>query len=410
MNSKIRNVMIVAPWLVLACDVPEDPKERDLAADEQDLLAAGQDEDEDDALGDDALPDGADVQVGADGTETGLLCVLCVLAGHDEVCGDDGQTYPNKCFAKCHGAEVVPEGSYYTDADGDGFGDAGATPVQACSAPDGTVDNDDDCNDADAGVFPGNVEACDGVDSDCSDATSEDDADGDGVRVCDGDCDDANADVAPGLDEVCDGVDNDCDAATECVPVTCGDIVAENPAAPDGDYTLYVLGDPDKPWTAYCHDMAGAPRSYITLQNVGPDANFSQYAAGGAAPGTTVQTNFTRVWFDPPTLRIINGDLTFSSSTGQLQHPGGGLRVNQAFGTAGACGGPNGIANIDLTGTPWKIINGFCANGFNAQGAAVLSSDDQVADLWGNGFCGHVAPVCVYDPFHGVTYVEYVGP
>jgi hypothetical protein len=51
---------------------------------------------------------------------------------------------------------------YYTDADGDGYGDAG-DPVAACAQPDGTVDNPSDPNDSDEDISP---EICDGIDND----------------------------------------------------------------------------------------------------------------------------------------------------------------------------------------------------------------------------------------------------
>ncbi len=51
-----------------------------------------------------------------------------------------------------------------------------------------------DCNDGNAEVHPGALEACDGVDNDCSGAADEPfDADGDGHPICLGDCDDFDA-------------------------------------------------------------------------------------------------------------------------------------------------------------------------------------------------------------------------
>ncbi|MFZ5476523.1 MAG: MopE-related protein [Myxococcota bacterium] len=125
----------------------------------------------------------------------------------------------------------VDAGIWYTDADGDGYGDA-YTAAIACSG-DTTVGTD--CDDADAGVSPGADEHCDGVDEDC-DGTVDDgavdaatwytDADGDGygdpatgAPACDGDttdgtdCDDADGDVFPGAEEACNGEDDDCDGA-----------------------------------------------------------------------------------------------------------------------------------------------------------------------------------------------------
>lgn len=76
------------------------------------------------------------------------------------------------------------------------------------------VNCDADCNDADATVFPGATEACDGRDVDCDDATpagGEVDQDEDGALGCD-DCNDLDPARHPGATEVCgDGIDEDCD-------------------------------------------------------------------------------------------------------------------------------------------------------------------------------------------------------
>ncbi len=126
--------------------------------------------------------------------------------------------------------------SWYSDADGDGYGDATAGSL-ACSQPTGTVADATDCDDSEASTHPGADEYCDGHDDDCDGDVDEDsavdastwyaDADGDGygdpldtVHACaapsgyiaDGsDCDDGAASVHPGADEYCDGVDTDCD-------------------------------------------------------------------------------------------------------------------------------------------------------------------------------------------------------
>jgi hypothetical protein len=110
------------------------------------------------------------------------------------------------------------------DADGDGY---------ASTAAGGT-----DCNDQNAGIHPGALEVCDGVDQNCNGAADEGlpftsyyvDADMDGhgaglgVSACSqpagyalvtGDCDDTNAAIRPGVPEVCNGVDDDCDLAVD---------------------------------------------------------------------------------------------------------------------------------------------------------------------------------------------------
>ncbi len=82
------------------------------------------------------------------------------------------------------------------DLDGDGFSSA-----------------DGDCDDTNPALYPGAVEACDGIDTNCDGIVPIEEADGDydGVRVCAGDCDDYDARVYPGAEEICDGKDSDCD-------------------------------------------------------------------------------------------------------------------------------------------------------------------------------------------------------
>ncbi len=66
------------------------------------------------------------------------------------------------------------ETPWYTDADGDGFGDP-ASESWACEAPDGAIADGSDCDDAADDAFPGAPELCDGRWTDC-DQVWEDDA------------------------------------------------------------------------------------------------------------------------------------------------------------------------------------------------------------------------------------------
>ncbi|MDP2312205.1 MAG: putative metal-binding motif-containing protein [Pseudomonadota bacterium] len=149
-----------------------------------------------------------------------------IRPGQEEVCDGVDQD--------CDGvADEGVTGTFWADADGDGFGDP-TTSLEACV---GAVENDDDCDDTRADIFPGADEVCDDVDSDCDGAVDEEgltlwflDADGDthgdaetGVLDCapDGrvaswdDCDDTDATIHPGAAEVCDGVDQDCTGAAD---------------------------------------------------------------------------------------------------------------------------------------------------------------------------------------------------
>jgi hypothetical protein len=59
-------------------------------------------------------------------------------------------------------------GTWYPDADGDGYGDSSGTPTIQCDPVSGAVADASDCDDTDASVNPGAVDVCgDAVDSDC---------------------------------------------------------------------------------------------------------------------------------------------------------------------------------------------------------------------------------------------------
>lgn len=122
----------------------------------------------------------------------------------------------------------------YFDADNDGFGDDKLW-VEACALPPGHVETPGDCNDLDASVSPGAIEACNERDDDCDGQIDEDlertpwypDEDRDGygdseraTAACEapgegwiaegGDCDDANADSSPGASERLNQTDDNC--------------------------------------------------------------------------------------------------------------------------------------------------------------------------------------------------------
>ena len=70
---------------------------------------------------------------------------------------------------------VVADKVCYLDGDGDGFGVPGTVGTPTCEVcPQGTVDNNYDCNDNDAGINPGAMEVCDGEDNNCNTQTDED--------------------------------------------------------------------------------------------------------------------------------------------------------------------------------------------------------------------------------------------
>ncbi len=165
-----------------------------------------------------------------------------VATGGDDCDDANADVHPGAAEA-CNGVDDDCNGAIddilvHYDLDRDGYGDPAVTvTVLGCDLPAGLVTDATDCDDADATVFPGAVEVCNGVDDNCDgqvdealDATFYADVDGDGygdptstVVNCaapsgyvadDTDCDDANATVYPGAPEACDGLDDNCDGLT----------------------------------------------------------------------------------------------------------------------------------------------------------------------------------------------------
>jgi hypothetical protein len=123
---------------------------------------------------------------------------------------------------------VLSLGVFYTDADGDGFGNPFA-PLSACTAGPGVVVDNTDCNDGNAAINPNTNWYAD-MDGDgygsfiflttCADPLLA------GVVLNGGDCDDANVNVHPGATELCqNGIDDDCDGTLD---EGCSGIVNDN--------------------------------------------------------------------------------------------------------------------------------------------------------------------------------------
>jgi hypothetical protein len=106
-----------------------------------------------------------------------------VNPGADELC--DG--VDNDCDGDVDAEDSDPVGvSFWApDADGDGFGDADQG-VYACESPeDGWINNANDCDDADAAVYPEAPETCgDGADADCDGYDGPPAFDGSGTLAC----------------------------------------------------------------------------------------------------------------------------------------------------------------------------------------------------------------------------------
>ena len=160
---------------------------------------------------------------------------------------------------------VVDTAVWYADSDGDGYGDANID-VKSCTQPPGFVDNDFDCDDADAAINPGAAETCNGVDDDCNTIVDDNptdgvtyyaDTDNDGfgdplnsMLACalppgfvtnDADCDDGDATINPNGTELCNGLDDDCNGTVDDNATDATTWYADADGDTYGEVTSFVL-------------------------------------------------------------------------------------------------------------------------------------------------------------------------
>ena len=142
----------------------------------------------------------------------------------DGDCNDlDEAIHPSAADAWYDGVDANCDEANDYDADGDGY-----VHVDRPDEAGGTAPETGDCDDGEAAVRPGAIDAWyDGVDANC-DGAHDYDADGDGHVHADypdraggsapsvGDCNDGDADIHPASDDAWyDGVDADCDGAND---------------------------------------------------------------------------------------------------------------------------------------------------------------------------------------------------
>lgn len=163
--------------------------------------------------------------------------------------------------------------------------------------------------------------------------------------------------------------------------------VAETGTNPlDGTYTLYVGGDPNKPWEVFCFNMdEDTPLEYLSVDS---DLNYSQVGNGQSI----AVTSYRRFRIDPITLQIDPLDATFATNTGfdaftlELPDnlssiPGGWAQ----FQPTRSDDGPAAEALADLTGTPFAFSETILANSLNDFFCQVSSDGVPIEDTAGTG-------------------------
>jgi hypothetical protein len=174
-------------------------------------------------------------------------------------------------------------------------------------------------------------------------------------------------------------------------PDDCVSIRVSVPTAPDGDYQLFYQHHQGHRYTAYCKNMAGAPKTYFKLPFSDRDRNFAEIAEGGDYKGTTVRTVWSAIAIDTKSMQVRIADAEIATSTGNING-----RQHATYGHAEQCWDDGrqdsrGRANIDLRGTgfaidlkrSWLGSAGYWDRGVQAAPAdhVAVSEAGQVADF-----------------------------
>jgi hypothetical protein len=198
-------------------------------------------------------------------------------------------------------------------------------------------------------------------------------------------------------------------AAAGIQPTSCADVLAQNPGAGDGTYTLFLQ---HLPTSIYCADMAGTPKEYISLAHTGGNYNYS-FSPGAHVVyntrnyliyGNDALTNYRRIRIDPTTLVVDQKDVTFADRTSvgangyDPQNPNfKPTPVTADYAVASDCYNlysARGRANVNLTGTDWAIDDSvtFAVGGWAQSGTVSMDPGRQVVSMTGGGWCGGAGP------------------
>lgn len=261
-------------------------------------------------------------------------CYLMKSASVDETCEDT----PDGCGGSA---------SSTADADGDGYSE-----------------EDGDCDDTSADIYPGAEDIPnDGIDQDCdgSDSNGLTDADSDGFYAEEDDCDDANAEINPGMVEQCEpaGIDDDCDG-----------LVDDEDDDPTGSTSWYLDNDGDGYGdTASAMDACVAPEAHVAEPGDCQDGDDTIHPGAAEVCDNGIDDNCN----GSPDACQISGTIAPEDGIGVWQFP-----------TALEHPGSFDVGDVTADGTPDGII-GFPATPEWPNGGVVIMDGAPVGMTPANG-------------------------
>jgi hypothetical protein len=357
----------------------------------------------------------------------------------DEVCNgidDDCDTFVDDADED---VDLATGTAFYSDADGDSYGDA-STEVYACANPGSLVLDATDCDDGAASVNPAATEICNSIDDDCDTRVDDDDSsldlstattwytdsDGDGLGVSspttqtcvmpagyadnDDDCDDGGFDDLDGdLLQDCEDPDADGDGLSSTYDADDLDdsvvrgstggsgadgalVVSSTSWSDAGDYTLLASdGDEDDTNVAVDSTSAFAVGDEVLIANMqGDDAGTHGFYFVTAIAGSTLE-------LEPPlqddfdaddtvvvqrvphyTTATVSGTMSPEAWDGE----GGGLLVFRATGAVTISG------TVDASGMGYRGGSGVAGNSSNPTKGGTWSTGPIAADYYGESVDG----------------------
>jgi hypothetical protein len=233
-----------------------------------------------------------------------------------------------------------------------GGGSTGGTTTDADH--DGYSTTQGDCNDADASIYPGAAEQCDGKDNDCDGQIDDGvkttyyrDADGDSwggtqtTQACTqpsgyvgrgGDCNDSSAAINPGATEVADGKDNNCNGQVD-------ENTAPPPTSSTGSITLTSTSGARDTLYRGSYDGNYGKADYLTLYN------------GGSPDYRSV------LWFDLSTVKLPVGAVVTSVQL-NLSCTSSSNVANQVYRVTRSWTEGTGTYGNTKDGATWKAYDG----------------------------------------------------